>query len=230
MKSTLLKLALAAAATACAGAPTLAEEPDAGDVAAATLRELAAAADLIAVVQVADTDYQYTRGFPSGGTAFLRILIPYKVSRPLPDLVEVYEEGLRDHECYFPNPTVFEEGRRYLVFLRFSAEVEAQYNGLPQGCALEALVTAENRYALRYPLNGVALADDYHEAAEEMSFADAYASLEEDDITPDLRNEWLNDGWLLRRDEGYRYTHGIPLGVARALLGEENLTLDRSLR
>lgn len=195
-----------------------------------TFRQLADAADLIALVQVADTDYQYTRGFPSGGTAFLRVLIPYKVSRPLPDLVEVYEEGLHANECYFPDPSVFEEGRRYLVFLRSSEEVERQYNGLEAGCALEALVTAGNRYALRYPLDSITLADDFRALAEPMTFSDAYAHPEDEEITPVLRNEWLAEGWLAEEAEGYRYTHGIPLAEARKRLGDDNLTRDRSLR
>ena len=54
-----------------------------------SLEQLAMAADLVALVQVADTDYAFTRGFPSGGTAFLKVLIPYKVTRPLEEFLEV---------------------------------------------------------------------------------------------------------------------------------------------
>lgn len=195
-----------------------------------TLPQLAARADFVGVIQVADTDYEYTRGFPSGGSAFLRILVPYKVTRPQQGLLEVYEEGLHEYECYFPNPTVFEEGRRYLVFLRTSEDVPKQYNGLEQGCALEVLVTADNRYAVRYPLDGMLLAHDHTEEARPIRFADSYAVLDEEALAPDRRNALLEDGWLARSGERYRYTHGIPLSRVRALIGSENLMFDRALK
>lgn len=216
-------------AFALAQAP-LPEPADAAAVAPLGLPELAGRADLVALVQVADTDYEYVRDFPAGGTAFLKVLIPYKVSRPLEDLLEVYEEGLRDYECYFPNPTVFEEGRRYLVFLKFSKDVKEQYNGLEQGCALEALVTADNSYALKFPLSGLALSEDYSAHAQPLEFADAYAVVEEDALTPDLRKSLLAAGHLEEHAAGYRYTRGIPLSTARQLLGPDALTLDRSMK
>ncbi|NND45749.1 MAG: hypothetical protein HKN58_10525 [Xanthomonadales bacterium] len=196
-----------------------------------TLAQLAEAADLVAVVRVLDTDYQYTREFPSGGSAFLEVLIPYKVSRPLEDILEVYEEGLHAGECYFDNPSVLEEGRRHLVFLTFSEEVSGQYNGLAQGCKLEVLVTTENRYALRYPLNGLPVADDLTALVRELEFQDGYAVLDEEEITPPERNQLLADGHLERAgDLRYRYTRGVPLEEVRKLMGPAGLTLDRSLR
>ncbi len=81
-----------------------------------SLSELAAKADIVAVAQVKDTDYVYARSFPNEGSAFLKILIAYKLNNPVEEIVEVYEKGLHPNECYFENPTVFEEGRRYLVF------------------------------------------------------------------------------------------------------------------
>ena len=81
-----------------------------------SLTELSAAADLVALVQARDTDYFMRRDIPVSGSAFLKVLIPYKMDQDL-DLVEVYEKGLHENECYFPNPTVFEEGRRYLLFV-----------------------------------------------------------------------------------------------------------------
>jgi hypothetical protein len=194
------------------------------------LRDLVRQADLVALVQVLDTDYEYTRAFPSGGTAFLRVLIPYKVTRPLEDVIEVYEEGLREGECYFANPTVLEEGRRHLVFLKFSTDVENQYGGLPSGCKLEVLVNRERRYALRYPPGGIELADDLVQHARIMAFGDAYALLEDEEITPTERNALLQDGYLAEQDGRYRFTHGIDISVIRQLMGPEGLTLDRSLK
>ena len=176
------------------------------------LADLATAADLVALVQVLDTDYEYARDFPIGGTAFLRILIPYKLDRPLPDIVEVYDEGLREGECYFPNPPVTEEGRRYLLFVRRNPEVEGQYLGMEEGCALTALVTVENRYALRYPAEGIDISDDLSSLAV------------------GERIELVSEGLVEERDDRtYKLTHGVPIGAVRTLLGAENLTTDRSL-
>ena len=195
-----------------------------------SLAELASASDLVALVRVLDTDYQYTREFPSGGTAFLQVLIPYKVSRPLEDVIEVYEEGLHDHECYFENPTVFDEGRRHLVFLKFSADVEDQYNGLEPGCKLDVLVTSDNGYALRYPPRGIDISDALQSLAQPMEFADENAVFDFEGMTAVERIDLLERGYLERDGDLYRYTHGIPLAEVRKLLGPDGLTLDRSLK
>jgi len=194
------------------------------------LAALAARADLVALAQVVDTDYQYTREFPSGGTAFLRVLIPYKVTRPYGDLIQVYEEGLHDNECYFPDPPAGEEGRRYLVFLRISPERPAQFNGLDNGCALAALVTADNGYALRWPTDGIRSAAVPADLALPLKFADRDAIVDDASLTVEHRNDWRSAGWLRELEDGrFTFTRGIPLDQVRSLIGEENLTLDRSL-
>lgn len=208
-----------------------AQEETAEDRPTPTLAELVSAADLVAVVRVLDTDYEYTREFPSGGTAFLQVLVPYKVSRPLEDIIEVYDEGLHEGECYFENPTVLEEGRRHLVFLKFSEDFEDQYNGLDAGCKLDVLVTDENRYALRYPLRGLPLADDVSVLARALTYQDSYAVVAEADITPPERIRLLEQGFLEPAGEQrFRFTHGIPLEAFRSLVGPDVLTLDRSLK
>ncbi len=195
-----------------------------------TLEALASEADLVALVQVLDTDYEYARDFPIGGTAFLRLLIPYKLDRPLPDIIEVYEEGLHAGECYFPNPPVTEEGRRYLVFVRRNPDVEGQYLGLGPGCSLTVLVTAENRYVLRYPAEGLEIADDLSSLARPMVFADAHAVLDYEELEVAERNDLLERGLLeALEDRTYRLTRGIPLSEVRELLGDDNLTRDRAL-
>ena len=195
-----------------------------------TLADLAARADLVAVVRVLDTDYEYTRGFPSGGTAFLQVLIAYKVGRPLENIIKVYEEGLHAGECYFENPTVWEEGRRHLVFLKFSPEVEDQYNGLPGGCKLDVLVSRDNRYALRYPVSEMTLADDLKPFAQSMDFSDEYAYVGNENISPGERQALLEAGYLVRDGQRFAFTHGIELSVIRRLMGPDALTLDRSLK
>ena len=195
-----------------------------------SLADLVENADLVALVQVLDTDYEYTREFPSGGRAFLRVLIPYKVTRSLEDILEVYDEGLHTGECYFDNPSVFEEGRRHLVFLKFSEDVAEQYNGLRQGCKLEVLVRKDGLYALRFPLNGLELLEDLSPHVTAMEFQDAYAVLDDEEISPDLRNDLLEKGYLRAVDQRYEFTHGIDVTVFRKLLGSQGLTLDRSLK
>ena len=118
-------------------APLLAQE--APPTAPISLAELAGKADLIMLAQVKDTDYFYRHDYPVSGSAYLKPLIHYKGGKPA-DIVEVYEKGLHVNECYFPNPSVFEEGRRYLLFLRQDPDQPERYRGLAEGCALDVLV------------------------------------------------------------------------------------------
>ena len=52
-----------------------------------SLTDLAEKADLVAIAQVKDTDYVFTRSFPSEGSAFLKVLITYKVNRPGEEII-----------------------------------------------------------------------------------------------------------------------------------------------
>ena len=188
-----------------------------------SLSELAAAADLVAVAQVRDTDYRRRRDIPVSGSAYLAILIPYKTDRPS-DLVEVYEKGLHEAECYFPNPSVVEEGRRYLLFLKRDMEDPERYRGLPQGCALEVLVDGNNRYAVRYPADGIRFRDDLTGLAAPMTFSDGYSVVLDEDLPPEAREAMLNAGQIIAHgDNAWQYTTGIELGALRALIGREAL-------
>ena len=200
-----------------AGAVHAAPDPQ-RDTTPPSLSELAAAADLVALAQVRDTDYRRQRDIPVSGSAFLRILIAYKSDRD-DELLEVYEKGLHEHECYFPNPTVFEEGRRYLLFLRRDPDDPERYRGLPQGCALEVLVTRDNRYAVRYPTSGFELNDALVDLAEPMAFADRYALVADEDLAPAERNALRAAGHIEPAgDERWRYTHGVDLTAVRSLI------------
>ena len=81
------------------------------------------------------------------------------------DIIEVYEKGLHAHECYFPNPTVFEEGRRYLLFLKRTRSIRNGFAVWQRGCALDVLVDSENRYVLRLPVTGIDLSDPLYKLA-----------------------------------------------------------------
>lgn len=197
---------------------------------AISLAELAAAADVVALVQMRDGDYRYQRNFPVSGSAYLKVLIPYKVDQPL-EMIEVYEKGLHAHECYFPNPTVFEEGRRYLVFLKRDPNDDERYVGLPQGCALDVLVTRDNSYALRFPATGIELSDSLLSFAVEQNYADPYARETDESLDSVQRDDGLDKGWL-RRESGengdeFVYTLGLNLNDVRALMGPEGISLDR---
>ena len=189
----------------------------------ASLSTLAAKADLVAVAQVMDTDYVYTRSFPSEGSAFLKVLIPYKPKKNTAEIIEVYEKGLHLHECYFENPTVLEEGRRYLVFFRRNPDDPDNYRGLAQGCALEILVTARNRYALKYPVDGIELTDKLDQLAVQYDFRDDHALVSEESLPPVERDALLAKGLIIPYREGFKYTHGIDLTAARSLISAEAL-------
>ena len=191
---------------------------------AISLTDLAAIADLVAVAQVRDTDYLTRRDIPVSGSAYLKILIPYKLDQDA-ELVEVYEKGLHKDECYFPNPGVLEEGRRYLLFLVRDPENPKRYRGLPQGCALDVLVTRSNRYALRYPVTGISLADDLDGMAREMEFSDPYAIVDDESLEPALRDALLEDGYLepWAPERQWIYTRGVDLEQARQLIDPEAL-------
>jgi hypothetical protein len=220
LRQALAALLLLTAANASGGAPRDSAVP------AASLARLAAAADLVVLAQVRDTDYAYRREFPVEGSAFLRVLLVYKTDRPL-DVIEVYEQGLHEHECYFPNPTVFEEGRRYLLFLHRDPVEPDRYRGLPQGCALDVLVARDSRYVLRLPASGIALSDPLAERAAKFDFADVYALENDDTLPPGRRDALLASGLLEPHGTGYIYTSGIALTVVRGLLGEAALAGDR---
>lgn len=184
---------------------------------ATSLADLAAHADVVALARVEDTDYRYRREYPYRGSAYLKVLIAYKGEK-LPQRLEVYEEGLHPYECYFEQPQVLREGRRYIVFLRADPNKAGRYRGLPRGCALDVLVTDQNRYAVRMPVDGIDLSDDLHGFSRAMTFTDRYALENEESISPARRDALLRSGDLERHDGGFRYTQGIELSEFRTLL------------
>lgn len=184
-----------------------------------TLAQLAARAHLVVLAQVRDTDYVYRREFPVDGSAFLKVLIAYK-SGQAGDIIEVYEKGLHDNECYFPNPTVLEEGRRYLLFLKEDSVHPERYRGLDQGCALDVLVDSSNRYVLRLPVSGIRLADPLNDMDDAVEFADPYALEDDESLPPLKRKELLAAGWLAPKGDRYIYTRGVALSKVRKLMGE----------
>ena len=229
---------------ALASASLFAEEEK--TVPAIGLADLAAKADVIVLAQVKDTDYFYRHEYPVNGSAYLKVLIPYKTDKAM-DIMEVYESGLHENECYFPNPSVFEEGRRYLLFLKLDPDKPERYRGLAEGCALDVLVDSDNHYALRYPVTGIDLTDSLAELATEMKFSDSYALVNEDSLTSTERNILLDAGLIAPFEAAEKnaplalgmppteppgkqwiYTHGIDLVTIRKMLGPAGLSLERN--
>lgn len=190
---------------------------------AISLTELAARSDLVVLAQARDADYLTRRDIPVSGSAYLRVLIPYKGGRK-DDIIEIYEKGLHENECYFPNPTVFEEGRRYLLFLQSDPDEPERYRGLPEGCALEVLVDSENRYALRYPVAGILLSDPLAGLARPMTFSDGYARVSDDELSPAERNTLRDAGFIVADGDGqWLFTQGVELTAVRQLIAPEAL-------
>jgi len=195
-----------------------------------SLAELATKADLVVLAQTKDTDYLRRRDIPVSGSAYLKVLIPYKTPKKAvqpDDIIEVYETGLHQHECYFPNPSVFEEGRRYLLFLQIDPEDDERYRGLPQGCALDVLVGSDNRYALRFPVTGMELSDRLEALARDMAFSDGYAVVDDEAVLPEQRDAMLRAGQIKpyggTGDRQWVYSRGVSLAAVRELMGPDNL-------
>ena len=55
-----------------------------------SLADLGAKAEVIVLAQVKDTDYFYRHEYPVSGSAYLKILIPYRLDKPL-EIIEVHE-------------------------------------------------------------------------------------------------------------------------------------------
>ena len=188
-----------------------------------SLSYLAQKADLVAVAQVRDTDYVFTRSFPSEGSAFLKVLITYKSKKSNEEIIEVYEKGLHPNECYFEDPGVLHEGRRYLVFFRVNPQDPENYLGLAEGCALEILVTENNRYALKYPPDGIGLSDTLDKLAVEYEFRDHNALVPDESLSPAKRDDLLTRGLVIPYQGKFKYTHGIDLTIVRKLMGSKAL-------
>jgi hypothetical protein len=191
--------------------------------------QLAAESDLVVLGQLDRLDYERRRGFPVGGTAWVDVLVRYKVPQPI-DLVRIVEEGFGPDRCYFPDVPLWQELPRYLLFLKRGEGRD--YVGHRAGCMLEVLVTADNRYAVRWPQDALILKEDELELVEELDFIGPGATMDATDTTSIGRAELIEDYYMEDLgDRTLRYTRGIPLEVFRErIMGSEALTRDRQQR
>lgn len=191
------------------------------------ISDLAAAVDLVALVQVEQTQYQYRRGFEIDGYADLRIMIPYKQD-VASELIRVRESGLRENSCYFPRTFLGDEGPRYLVFLAAAEDNDAgvrEYVGHPMGCKQSVLVSSDHQYVLRYPLEGhVRLADEHAQWIENFDFSDPAAFAGEPELTPGRKQKLAEQVDGVVDERGVKYTRGIHIRHVKDLIGRDNLS------
>ncbi|MEM6936579.1 MAG: hypothetical protein AAF552_08990, partial [Pseudomonadota bacterium] len=151
-----------AQSTVVAGKPggdtTTPTPPPPSAAAGQTLAAMAAGADAIAVVRVAQTEYARTRAFPSSGWALLEVLVPYRgVEKG--QLLEVTERGLGEQRCYYPELGTWQfEGDRFFVFLK-KGEGDT-WRGRAPACRLPVLVDDANRFLLRFPVEGLKIEEE----------------------------------------------------------------------
>jgi len=216
--------AIALILSLCLPTPALAQE--AGSQAAPDRSfhpsQLASESELVALIQLERLNYERRRGFPVGGHAWVDVLIRYKTDDPI-DRLRVQEAGLGPDRCYFPDVPLWQELPRYLVFLHRAGR--GDFTGHRGGCMLEVLVTAEHRYAVRWPQDGLVLKDDELELVETLEFIGPGATIEGAELTS-LRREALIRDYAMEEAEGraLRYTRGIPLEIFREhIIGNQAL-------
>ncbi|MFU8833472.1 MAG: hypothetical protein ACNA7J_15140 [Wenzhouxiangella sp.] len=195
---------------------------------AMTPAELAADSDVVVLVQLDRVNYEFRRGFPVKGSAWVKVLVRYKVPEPM-DRIRIVEQGFGDDRCYFDEIPMWQEQPRYLMFL--NRDEERDFRGHRDGCKLEVLVTRDNRYAVRWPQDALVLDEAGEQLVRELDFHGAGAFVDVSEMTS-IRREDLQEKYYLEDvgDNNYRYTRGILLEDFRQLLGEENLTMDRQIR
>lgn len=186
------------------------------------LAERAATSDIVALAQLDRIDYEYNREFPVDGEAWLRPLITYRSQAPLKGVIIVREQGLSENECYFPRMAPWDERPRYLLFLVVDGET-GSIEGHPDGCAIEILVTADARYAARWPQpafggdNGRG-GETLQSMVEEMTFQGPMARIDASDMLIHQRRERAERDFMRLEDSTLIPTRGIELTDLRRLM------------
>jgi len=185
-----------------------------------TFDEAAKWADLVAIAQVYNTDYQKTRNLNSSGQAFLIIRVAYKGASKN-EIIIVNTKGFDDHLCYYPERE--NEGRRFLVFLK-ATNSDSEYAGFKPFCQLEILLTDLGQYALRYPMDTeIDVADDI---IEKMKFNDPHSVIDATDWTSIKRDAhqqkfqtiMTEDSDMFQKFFYLTYSKGINISHIRKLM------------
>jgi len=177
-------------------------------------------ADLVAIAQVEDIDYKKIRNLNASGTAWLKILVPYKGEVNKDDYIEVKAEGLEDWACYYPDR--INEGERFLVFLK--KDKNGLYSGFKPWCQLQVLLDDQGRYALRYPLDvKVPVPAAF---IQDINYNDPHALIDATEWSSLRREEWAKSHFareIMTEKEAtkhyeMKYTKGIPVEYFRKLM------------
>jgi hypothetical protein len=188
-----------------------------------TLTQASEWADLVAVAQVDDIEYEQVRQLNAKGYAFLNILVPYKgSSRGEP--IAVFAKGFDDNVCYYPDRV--NEGQRYLVFLKHVPDQEDNvYYGFKPFCQLQILLSDMGHYILRTPLDAGAPKMDLS-LIEQHQFNDPHAMLDATLWTGINRQKYADEFQckIIESEDDFnkyfhlRYTQGVPIYKVRPLL------------
>ena len=192
-----------------------------------TLAEAAEWADLVALVQVDDIEYEKVRNLNSKGFAYVNDLVTYKGST-LNEPIAIITYGLDDNACYFPDRA--NEGQRFLTFLKKApGPMTNVYYGFKPFCQLQILLSELGHYVLRYPLDTKLLKFDegliedvtYHEPH---AFTDAtlWTGTQRKKFADEFQCEIVEGEFGTNRTYQMRYTKGIPIYNVRPLLKLKN--------
>ncbi len=177
-----------------------------------TFDSLLESADLVALAQLNYTRYERIRGFPSGGEAWLQAILIYKSAIEV-DTIVVYDQGLKGDHCYFPPTDLWQEGDRFLVFLKH--EENMMYRGLTPVCYLPVSVASNNQYILRLPADNIQLPAALLQQVKNYKFLDAGSRIDATDLNRPERAELVLDNTMIDEGDTLVYTQGIPISAVR---------------
>ena len=180
-------------------------------------------ADLVAVAQVDDIEYEQVRDLNAKGYAFLNILIPYKGSKK-DEPIAVKASGFDSNVCYYPDR--INEGERFLVFLKKApGEHNNVYYGYKPFCQLQILLSDLGQYILRTPLDTDAIKID-QKLIQNITFNDPHSKVDTTLWTSIDRNSYaekfhckiIETDDTIQKNYHLKYTQGMPLYNVRPLL------------
>lgn len=177
-------------------------------------------ADVVAIAQVVNVDYEQTREINAKGQAFLNVLVPYKGTKRN-ELLIVSSKGFDDHVCYYPDRGG--EGERFLVFLK-NTNNNGEFHGFNPYCQLQVLLTDTGEFALRYPLEIDFEVDS--ELVKEIQYNDPNAQIDATEWTGISRNkhqetfktQLSEDADMFQKYFYLTYTQGIMIYEIRRLM------------
>lgn len=188
-----------------------------------SLDSLISSADIVALVQLDDTRYKTIRGFPSQGEAWLSSLIIYKGSKDI-DTIVVYDEGVKGDHCYFPDTDLWQEGNRFLVFLKHTDTY--LFEGLTPVCYLAVSVSSKNQYILRMPADNVILPTELLDEVGDYKFLDAGSRIDATELNRPERAAQIALNTMTDEGDSLVYTRGIHISAVRKYIRSKlsNLT------